>query len=148
MLPPSEKAIFVDNAIIAYAKKKDMIKHNIAKVNANRQSITPIVSECNCAAVKSESADQDAGLPMTTIISKNTVFRLTANLWTEAGLTNGSEGVIHYDSYALSIHKLQGNTSERLTLMQEKRSLLPDSCVSAARGPRRSKDSHSPLPKL
>ena len=51
------------------------------------------------AAAKSESADLAAGLPIKTIISKNTVFRLTANLLTEAGLTNGIEGVIHYIIY-------------------------------------------------
>ena len=86
-----------------------MIKHSINMVKANRQHITPIVAKCNCAAAKSESADQAAGLPMKINLSKNTIFRLTLNLWTEAGLTNDSEGVIYYiiyDSYALSIHKL------------------------------------------
>ena len=43
--------------------------------------------------------------------------------------------------YALSIHKLQGNTSDRLLLNVGEHSLLPDSCFSAACGPRRSKDS-------
>ena len=43
--------------------------------------------------------------------------------------------------YALSIHKLQGSTSERLILNAGEMSLLPDSCLSAACGPRRSKDS-------
>ncbi len=36
---------------------------------------------------------------MKTIIIKNTIFRLTSNVWTEAGLTNCNEGVIHYIIY-------------------------------------------------
>ena len=77
----------------ACAKENEMIKHSIDKVKANRQPIAPIVAECNsyCAAAKSRSVDQAAGLPMKTIISKNTNFRLTSKLWTEAGQTNGSE---------------------------------------------------------
>ena len=38
---------------------------------------------------------------MKTIISKNIIFMLISNMWTEAGLTNGSEADIHgiiYDS--------------------------------------------------
>ena len=96
MLPATEKAIFLDNDIPACAKKKEIIKHNIDKVKANMQPIAPIVAECNCAAAKGQSADQAAGLPLKTIISKNTNFRLTSKLWTEADQTNGSEGVIHY----------------------------------------------------
>ena len=97
MLPATEKAIFLDNDIPACAKKKEMIKHNIdKKVKANMQPIAHIVAECNCAAAKSQSADQAAGLPLQTIISKNTNFRLTSKLWTEADQTNDSEGVIHY----------------------------------------------------
>ena len=82
MHPATEKAIFLDNTIIACAKKKDIIKHNIDKVEANMQPIAPIVAECKCAAAKSQSADQAAGLPMKTIISKNTNFRLTSKLRT------------------------------------------------------------------
>ena len=99
MLPSSEKEIFLHNAILVCDKKKEMIKHNIDKVKANLQPIAPIVAECNCAPAKSQSADQAAGLPTKTIISKNTNFTLTSKLWTEAGQTNGSEGVIHYIIY-------------------------------------------------
>ena len=52
-----------------------MIKHNIAKVTADRQPIAPIVAECNRAAAKSASADQAAGSPIKSVISKNTVLR-------------------------------------------------------------------------
>ena len=76
-----------------------MIKHNIDKVMANVLPIAPIVADNNCDAAKSHSADHAAGLPMKTIISKNTNFRMTSKLWTEAGQTNGSEGVIHYIIY-------------------------------------------------
>ena len=96
------------------------------------QPITPHCSRVQLCRGQSEPADQAAGFPT-----------LTSNPWTEAGLTNCSNGVIPYilhDSYALSIHKLQGNTSDRL--MQEKGSLLPHSCLSAARGQIRSKDSN------
>ena len=101
MLPATVKAIFLENAILARAKKKYMIEHNMNKVKTNMQPIAPIVTECYFAAVKSESADQAAGLPMKTIISKNIIFMLISNMWTEAGLTNGSEADIHgiiYDS--------------------------------------------------
>ena len=105
-----------------------MIKHNINKVKAT--PITPIVAEGNCALAKRESAYRAAGLPMKTTISARTPYLRRHRL-------------IHYiiyDSYALSRHKRQGNASERL--MHKKRSLLPDTCLSAARGPRRPKDSH------
>ena len=80
MLPATEKAIFLDNAILACVKEKEMIKHNIDKVKANMQPIAPNVADCNCAAAKSHSADQAAGLPMKTIISKNANFRMTSKL--------------------------------------------------------------------
>ena len=96
MLPATEKVIFLDNAMCACAKKKDMIKHSIDKAKANRQPISSIVAECNDAAAISEYTDQDDGLPVKTTISKNTIFRLISNLWTEAGLTNGSSNLLHH----------------------------------------------------
>ena len=76
MLSATEKVIFLDNAILACAKKKDMIKHNIDT------AIAPIVAECNGAAATSESTDQAAGLPMKATIRKHTKFRLISNMCT------------------------------------------------------------------
>ena len=72
MLSATEKAIFLDNAILACVKKKGMIKHNIDKAKANRHPIAAIVAECNGAAATSHSADQAAGLPMKATIRKHT----------------------------------------------------------------------------
>ena len=73
-----------------------MIKHNIDKTKATRQPIAPIVAECNCAAAKSKSADQAAGLPMKATINKHTIFRLISNMWTLSGLTNGCNNLLHH----------------------------------------------------
>ena len=99
LLRATEKAIFLDNAIIACVNKQEMINNNIDKVKANMLPIAPIVADSNCDAAKSHSADQAAGLPMKTIISKNTNFRMTSKLWTEAGQTNDSDEVINFIIY-------------------------------------------------
>ena len=96
MLPATETALFLNNTILACAKKKEMIKHNIDKVKANMQPIAPHCSRVPRCSGQNQSAHQAAGLPMKTIISKNTNFRLTSKLWREAGQTNDSEEVIHY----------------------------------------------------
>ncbi len=54
---------------------------------------------CNCAAATSEYSDPATVLLMKNNINQNTIVRLPSNLWTEAGLTNDSEGVIHYIIY-------------------------------------------------
>ena len=74
MLPASEKVAFLDNAIIACANKKAMIKHNIDRAKASREPIAPIVAECNGAAATSESTDQAAGLSRKTTFSKYTIL--------------------------------------------------------------------------
>jgi hypothetical protein len=37
----------------------------------------------------------NGGLPNNIILCKGTKFRLTVNLWTAAGLTNGAKGTVH-----------------------------------------------------
>ena len=91
---------------------------------ANMLPIAPIVADNNCDAAKSHSADHAAGLPMKTIISKKRRARqmaareLSTTSYTMASqnmkLTHRMLSTIL--GYALSIHKLQGNTSNRLSL--------------------------------
>ena len=93
-LPEEEQVDFFQNGILACALKKDMVKHNIQKVKANGQPIAPIAADSTPAEARRESSERSSGLISKIIISRNTTFRLTANLWTKAGLTNGSVGKI------------------------------------------------------
>lgn len=95
LLPPDERHDFLDNGVLACALKKDMVHHNIRKVKDNGKHIAPIFAETHPKEANKDSSDRLCGLPSKILLSKKTVFRLTSNLWTQAGLTNGAVGVVH-----------------------------------------------------
>ena len=99
-LPPSEQKDFIQNATMACSEKKNMIQHNLDKVKANKQPIAVIRAQSNCHAAKQASSDKAYGLVSELVINKNSVVRLTANLWTKAGLTNGAKGIVKGMIYA------------------------------------------------
>jgi len=86
---------FVDTGILACALKKDMVAHNIMKVKANNLPVAPIFSESFPNLAKNDSSERASGLLSKIIISKNSIIRLSNNLWIEAGLTNGAVGKIY-----------------------------------------------------
>jgi hypothetical protein len=47
-----------------------------------------------------ESVDAQSGLPKSIAVCKGAKFRLTSNIWTAMGLTNGAKGVVHSIIYA------------------------------------------------
>ena len=94
LLSPTEKEDFNQNAILACSEKKNMMQHNLDKVKSNKQPIANIHAVSNCKAAKKVSSDKACGLLNELVVSKNSVVRLTANLWTKAGLTNGAKGIV------------------------------------------------------
>jgi hypothetical protein len=100
LLPPEEQESSRQNATLACAIKADMVQHNIAKVKANGQPIAPIYAVSSPKEACKASAERACGLGNKIVLSKNTVVRLTANLWTKAGLKNGAVGTVHSIIYA------------------------------------------------
>ncbi|KAL8609090.1 hypothetical protein ACOMHN_030431 [Nucella lapillus] len=88
-------------SVLACAYKKDTVRHNIEKVKANNQPIALIKAESKPKGEANKtSAERDSGLTSVIALSKDTVFRLSCNLWTEAGLTNGAVGNVYDIVYA------------------------------------------------
>ena len=94
LLSENEQQQFFKTGILACALKKDMVSHNIKKVKDNHKPIAPIVAMSTPKDACHESSERASGLISKIIISRNTLFRLTSNLWTKAGLTNGAVGKI------------------------------------------------------
>ena len=103
LLPPGERKIFLKNGIYACALKKDMVDHNIRKVKENGEPVAPIFAETSPKGITKESSERACGLVDKIILSRKTVFRLTSNLWTKAGLTNGAVGVVHSIIYEQNV---------------------------------------------
>ena len=100
LLSPPEQEEFNQTAILACSEKKNMTEHNLDKVKANNQPIAVIHAVSNCKSAKQASSDKACGLQSELAVSKNSVVRLTANLWTKAGLTNGAKGIVRGIIYA------------------------------------------------
>jgi hypothetical protein len=93
-LPDVEKAAFLKHGTLACARKKDMVYPNQRKVRELQQPIALIKAVNNPKAEGNKEGDK-GGLPNNIILCKGTKFKLTANLWTTAGLTNGAKGTVH-----------------------------------------------------
>ncbi|KAL8566185.1 hypothetical protein ACOMHN_034761 [Nucella lapillus] len=101
LLSREKQKLFLEKAVLACAYKKDMVRHNIEKVKANNQPIALIKAESKPKGEANKtSAERDSGLTSVIALSKDTVFRLSCNLWTEAGLTNGAVGNVYDIVYA------------------------------------------------
>ncbi|KAL8617749.1 hypothetical protein ACOMHN_054745 [Nucella lapillus] len=101
LLSREKQKLFLEKAVLACAYKKDMVRHNIEKVKANNQPIALIKAESKPKGEANKtSAERDSGLTSVIVLSKDTVFRLSCNLWTEAGLTNGAVGNVYDIVYA------------------------------------------------
>ena len=75
-------------------KKADMVTHNKQKIRELNKPIALIKSDSSPASAKLPSADNLSGLPMNIILCEGAKVRLISNEWTEAGLTNGSDGTV------------------------------------------------------
>jgi hypothetical protein len=100
LLSPEEQEDFKQNGILACALKKDMVQHNIMKVKSNNEPVAPIFAVSSPKEACKESSERASGLNTKIILSRKTVFRLTSNLWTNVGLTNGSIGTVYAIIYA------------------------------------------------
>ena len=101
-LPPDEKQEFLDNALLACARLKDMVANNKKKIFELNQPIAFINAKSEPAIAKLPSGDRNSGLASNIILCKGALVRLTSNEWVEAGLTNGAEGTVHSIIYALN----------------------------------------------
>ena len=94
-LPIPEREAFLKHGILACARKRDMIQHNIQKVKDLGRPIAVIAAQNQPSTSSTASAEQSSGLPNHLLLSPGALVRLTANLWTAGGLVNGAEGTVH-----------------------------------------------------
>ncbi|KAL8594719.1 hypothetical protein ACOMHN_051665 [Nucella lapillus] len=128
LLSREKQKLFLEKAVLACAYKKDMVRHNIEKVKANNQPIALIKAESKPKGEANKtSAERDSGLTSVIALSKDTVFRLSyvpksvpicpvQRTWISNKIHCSRTMLPIILGYALSIHKLQGSTLDKVIL--------------------------------
>ena len=98
-LSESERKQFLDNSTMICAYNRDLKEYNIKRIKALGTPIALIKSTNSDHAVASLPSSVAQGLPSQVMLAKECQVILTANLWKEAGLTNGAKGVVKYIIY-------------------------------------------------
>lgn len=93
LLPTAEKQHFEDNAVKLCSRNKDLVSHNMAKIN---QLGTPVAAISAHHTGYGSIADSKlaGGLNKNTVLAKDARVILSSNEWKQAGLVNGARGTV------------------------------------------------------
>ena len=97
-LEEEEKNIFIDEATMLCAKKKDMSSFNLYHLKRTGHPVARLKA-LNSSGASAFATDQAQGLRNTIYLSKDAKIVLTSNLWAAAKLVNGSQGTVKYLIY-------------------------------------------------
>ena len=99
----SETREFQENAVMLCALNKDLIDYNKTRIKSLGTPIAQIKSQNNSPIVAGFSSSKAMGLPSQVWLAKGCQVTLTTNLWKEAGLTNGANGIVKFIIYEKNV---------------------------------------------
>ena len=102
-LTEDERNLFVDEATMLCAKKKDMAEFNTYHLKRTGHPIARL-NAINSRGASAFTADHAQGLANKSYLSRGAKVVLTQNLWTTAKLVNGSQGTVKYLIYKEGKH--------------------------------------------
>jgi len=96
---PDEKSAIYAKSTMVCARNRDKKAFNMSKTEALGTPIARIKSENRGGNSATASQNKAGNLPIEILLAKGCTVILTANIWKEAGLTNGAKGTVKHIIY-------------------------------------------------